>query len=351
MERGQRQVAQRMDNFFREFKAAGGMLDLLVLDLEKGFHWNRVRGNGPEWLRAIQTDPRFPSLAEDLGFDDLSLIKWGNDYSRKWDSVMRRRLDATMNAAVYGVARKYYPNLKASNYGSYVVEPEHAQPRSNSVRNYYETAVFGTHNSRQFYAFIASVGERKLDGRSALGDSPYAGVLLNINQLRSIMRSSTKPIHPWVAAYSWTDTGSNLKRRPVVSNTPYYDELMYHLALHGLDTFIYWNAKAWKPEQDPMKWAKSSDDLRLNRLLEVVNTRIAGVWKGAATSAPISWDADVIATGLEVDDRFVWRITFKPGIDSINASIDGRTITIEREANGVGAWFIHRADQEFSLNK
>jgi len=348
LQRGPAQVRAGLERFFGAFKAARGELDVLVLDYEAGYHWNRVRHFGAPWRTAVQADPRFPALAEELGFHDLGRIRWGNDEARQWDSVMRARVDRALEAAVFTPARKYFPHVAASNYGSYALKRQEATPNWAGLREYYETPGFGTHDSRQFYTWVPRTRPVRLDAGHTLKNAAFTGLLLDVNRLRAMKRSTRKPIHPWIAAFSWMET-EDPGRKPAVSNTPYYDELVYHLALHGIETYIYWNVRVWEEGQNPVHFSKPSDDRRLDHLLAELNERLRGRRRAVLDPSPVDWQAPVIATGMRVDDRVVWRLTFRENVERIRVVVDGEPVEVRREADRAGVWLEHRGDQRLSV--
>jgi len=331
---------ERFDRFFGEFKAAGGQMDLFLLDFEGGYsNWSLGGGKDKEPLfRAIQSDPRFAELARKLGFSDLMTVcHWpGKRAYLKWNAVMAGVVDAALEAGVFQPAKRHYPALLGSNYGSVVMTEANAVPDLNGHFQWSESDLMGTHQAPSFYTWIGQLGDRKLDGRQPFGRTPYAGLLLTLNTLRALQRSSDKPIMPWIAWQRYAGDGP--KSPPAtVANTPYYRELVYHLALAGCDTILFWNPHPWSKNQKPEDLSMPADELLLDGLLADCNRRLAADRRECLTTAALPWDAPLLVTGLRLDDRAVWRVTAPAGVTKVTVKVDDqpRELAIDDQA---GAW-------------
>lgn len=339
-EHGVAAVKRKMEAFFGAFRLAGGQADWLILDFEGGYsNWHL---GGPDKLaawQAIAADPRFPALAERLGFTDLaSVADWrsGRHYL-KWNAVTAGLVDAALNEAVFDVAREHFPDVQASNYGSVVMTEENAVPDLNGHWQWREGLPFGTHQAPSFYTTIGQLAARPLDGEKPFGNSPFAGLLLTMNELRAIRRSSAVPVTPWVAWARYTGDGPG---RPIatVGGTPYYRELIYHLALHDIDTYLFWNPHPWRADQRPEDLSMPADEELLDRLLAELGERLGDGQRGALTLEPIPWGAQVLVSGMKIGERCLWRVTLPDGTASVEVALGGQMVTVEPPAGEVGAW-------------
>jgi len=331
---------QRFTDFFTTFKQAGGRMDWFVLDFEGGYsNWHLGGGEAkePMW-RALQNDPRFPALAAKLGFDDLMTVCYypGKTNYLKWNAVTGGLKDAALQEAIFGPAAALFPGLQGSNYGGVQIDEANAVPDLNGHRQWSETALMGTHNAPSLYATIGQLGDRKLAGDQPYGRSPMAGLRLELQSVRAIQRCSDQPLSPWIAWQRYAGDGDN--RPPAtIGNTPYWHELVYHLALAGCDTYLFWNPHPWRPNQDPETLSTAKDEHLLDELLADLNVRLTGDVREALSKEAIPWDAKVLLTGLRVDDHTIWRLTVDEGITEVMATVAGRPVTIPIE--GVGAWY------------
>jgi hypothetical protein len=350
-EKGLEAVRVRFDDFFRHFKDAGGQMDLLILDFEGNFSNWAIGGveNKDHWL-AIQNDPRFPALATTLGFEELLTVAnffSGRSYL-KWNAVMAGVADDALNRAVFLPARKYFPGLRGSNYGSCVMTEKNAVPDLNGHMQWTETVPMGTYQAPSFYTWIGQLAGRQLDGKKPFGQSPFAGLLLTLNTMRAVCRSSPMPVTPWVAWQRYAGDGPGCPPA-TVANTPYYREMVLHLALTGSVHILFWNPHPWLPSQDPATMSLPRDEQLLDGILDQLTKALAGNEREALTLSPIPWDATVIATALRIDKRVLWRFTFAPEAHGVTATLDGRKLTIAPEPGEVGAWFSHPAAKRLVL--
>lgn len=340
----------RFTDFFGRFKAAGGQMDWFILDFEGGYsNWHLGGGEAkePMW-RAIQQDPRFAALAEKLGFDDLMTICYwpGKTNYLKWNAVMAGQKDAALQEAVFAPAAALFPDLQGSNYGGEQIDQANAVPDLNGHRQWSETALMGTHNAPSLYATIGQLGDRKLAGDQPYGRSALAGLRLSLQTVRAIQRCSDKPLSPWIAWQRYAGDGP--KSPPAtIGNTPYWHELVYHLALAGCDTYLFWNPHPWRPDQDPETLSTARDEHLLDDLLADLNERLRGEVREPLSTAAIPWDAMVLVTGLRVDDHVIWRLTVGEGVKEVRAKVGDQPVVIPIE--GVGAWYRTAAGQTLAI--
>jgi hypothetical protein len=336
---------ERFARFFAAFKAAGGQMDSFILDFEGGYsNWHLGGQEKLERWLAIQNDPRFGALAAKLGFADLRTVcQWaGRRHYLKWNAVMSGVVDAALQRAIFEPAAEAFPGLLGSNYGSVVIGEEHAVPDLNGHLQWAESTLMGTHQAPSLYTWIGQLGDRKLDGRTAFGRTPFAGLLLSLNTLRASQRSSPKPIMPWIAWQRYTGDGPQAPPA-TVANTPYWRELVLHLALAGCDTFLFWNPHPWTRGQDPDTLSLPKDELLLDGIVDDLNRRLAARTRTPLTLQAMAWDSQVLLTGLRLDGRALWRATVPPGCRLIVTEPAGER-EVALDEGGAGAWIETAAD-------
>ncbi len=338
LEHGTAFIRQRIEAFFTAYKNAGGRLDWLVVDFERGFSpW----GLDPQHIRAIQDDPRSPSLKQAMGIDDFeAVIKHKNPQVYAWDRHMRRLVYRGLHAALLEPIQRLYPDVKASNYGYFILTPDNAIPYTNGYRRS-NPFCFGTHNSQAYYGGIGRKG-KAIPGFIQLGSphadriSPFAVLRWHVNKVRGIRRSSDRPLVPWVAHKSF-EPG-------VFATNTYYEENIYHLALHGSEHFLFWNS-GWdrnKPNH-PGPRRTAADERLLNRLLEELNQKFGPAHRRCITIQPIDWDSPLIATGMQIGhDQVLWRVTAPPGTDAIRVDPQGHTLPLNGQP---GVWYVSTPGQ------
>ncbi len=347
-QRGLEATRFNVERFCQQFKEAGGDVNYVILDFEKGYRWPAIYKGGSERRRAIQNDPRFSSIATQLGYSDLSDVTGARRL--RWDAVMAGHRSFYMNQAFTDVVKEYFPEAIISNYQSFLIDEEHAVPHYAGRMEYRLGDGFGTHDAAKFYGIIKpGLARLRLDGTHPYGDSPFAGVLLYVNQMRAIRRSSDRPFHPWIVGYSQIRSSAvHLDRNMVISKSPHYDEFVFQIGIHGCREIICWNLKESTTNR-PGSYALPSDDVRLSSLLEEMNFKLAGEWGATVSIDPIPWDSKIIATGLHVDDRIVWRISVDEGIETVQVRIGNVVKELTPEPNRRGLWVEHPADQSLTI--
>jgi hypothetical protein len=140
----QRVVAQRMDGWFGGFKAEGGQVDVVMLDIESLiFGFGHVFGKGQNnsaIFQPWQKDPRWPQLLAELNakgaqygvsFDNMSKAadtaccnsggcQPGCDtrpqFYYVWNAVMAERVAKMINQSIYEPVAKHFPDVEMSNF-------------------------------------------------------------------------------------------------------------------------------------------------------------------------------------------------------------------------------------------
>ncbi len=347
-------VRERMTNFINAYADAGGTMDAFILDYESDLWWGlRVASQGQPAIDAIESDPRFPALAAELGFDDLNLIQDDNPQYIRWNQVMGGHFDAALQTAFYEPVRARFPNAVVSNYRSFSCDAANPTPWCTGVPDLRTTAGFGTHDARPYYGLISSeLADKKPDGTEhRVGSDAYAGLRLQVQHWRATDIASTRPMHAWVAGANNPPDEYPPQVARTLTNSPYYDEMIFQLGAGGCDTFLYWNPASWLPTHNPADWNRLDDQLRLDSCLRELN-EVLSQTPGAVvpTSGPKFGD-QVVATGRRVGDRMVWRFTFAPGVNSVVVTFtDGTTTTVTKEPNRAGAWLSYPATMTIKMN-
>ncbi len=311
---GAEEVAGRFDRFFRRYKEIGGKLDVFVLDYEAGMS-NWSFGSKPEPYAAIMADPRFPSVAEELGFSDLERVRrWRGkvDYCR-WNVLMRKRVADYISKAVYEPMRRHYPNVRMSNYNHrYGKRPFDCPDRNghNEDRFSIEGRMHvGTHQSASLYCAVDQIRRARLEpGEEPFGHGPWQGLLLGTNRMRSMVLSSDVPVMPWISHKAFA--------KSAVRGTDYYQELIFHVGLCNPDAILLWNPTSRKrlptessPEQDAL----------VSRCLKQLDEVVAFDDHQTLVRELSGWYDDYILTGMNAGGRSVWRFTSRSSKNAVLA--------------------------------
>lgn len=343
MEHGVAETRSRIAAIMNGLKAAGAQVDGVIVDNETTLDATHFMGR-PGSLWAIQSDPRWPSLAREMGLPAVVTgMSWGSPLYFQWTKAMASRFDKALNDAVYGPIRAAFPKAAVSNYCSGNIAASHAWPDLNGHVDVRTTAGFGSHDSHEFYGWMAP---GRL-GKVAVGsvESPqWVSLRLEVFKVRGMAASSTRPKHAWIGAKSWAGEAWG----PVsLREHAMWDELVIQLAMNGIEDFLHFSpylpADPWSPTA-AFTGQLERDHRALDAVLGEVN-RMIGTSSGRTliTTQP-SWGEKVIASGLRVGDEIVWRFSFEQGVNSVAVELsDGSTARIEREPGRCGAWFRHKA--------
>ena len=358
MDNGIAAVKARVTAMVAGLKARGVAPDGFILDNETTLHATHFMGTEGAFA-AVQADPRWATLSTQLGLPkDIaspSVMYWGSPAYYKWTDVMSARFDAAMNAAVYQPIRAAFPSAVVSNYMSSRVTSANVSPDITGKLDTYSTAGFGTHDTGEFYGMLtgmrmqAMVGSMNAMGSGA-GDA-WAAFRLEVHKVRGLMASSSRPKQAWIAARSWGDAWSEPGIQVGFASSPYWDEMVLQLGMHGISTFLNWNPDAWMESQDASAYNRASDRAALDGLLAELDARTGAAVGTSAVLKQPTWDDRVIATGRRVGSQMVWRFSFDEGIDSVQVSFtDGTTATVAPDAGRRGAWFSYPATKSMVMD-
>jgi len=320
LDNGIARIRERVERFFSAYKRVGGELDVLVLDYEGGLSNWHIGDNLARW-KAIENDPRFPEIADKLGFSDLTTVcEWWKQQGDarlnylRWNALMMQRVAEALNQAIYEPLRRYYPNVKVSNYGYCYYSSELGVPDLNGHKYYLfgHGAHVGTHQAPVLYACIGQLEHNPPEGLTAYPKTPFNAFRLSLNDMRCAAGSSDVPLYPWLAYRGWSESG--------VGNNDLYQELIFHAGLCGADAFLYWNPRPWLASQDPKQFTDDEQDKLFSDCLKQLDVLIGDPQRKTVSRGLVAWDANYALTGMRAKGRTVWRFT--PNLDDGTALED-----------------------------
>jgi hypothetical protein len=306
-------LKQGMQRFMYGFVEAGGELDYLILDFEGGLRTWEHCGTG--LFAAIAHDPRWSdpshgldgqSLEEKLAPHTIQRVCDRSNGSRgylRWNALQFEVTARALNEAIYDVAQEHFPEVEGSNYwhdGILEAEAKHAPDNNGHFQH--NPAIFGTHGSSSFYGNIRGLADksRSLGLAHPLGHHPFTALRWMVKRARAMWRSNDGQIMPWIAFESWVESE--------FPGTPYYEELIYHLALISSGPILLWNPHG----QDWNRYGVESgatQELRVDSLLHAAHAQMQGETR-LKTSDDIGWDSNVVATAVQrTTGESLWRIS------------------------------------------
>ena len=345
-------------SLFTRLRAAGAQIDGIAVDNETNLGAAFIVGE-PGTAAAIQSDPRWPALATTVGLPlTLSDMNWGTPLYFNWTDKMTGRFDSALNQAVFEPAKAIFPNASVSNYNSGKITNTNAWPDINGHLDRKTTPGFGTHDTHEFYGWLAPGRISKVKGTED-ASSAWLAFRLEIFKARGMIASSNRPRQAWIAAKSWP---GETWGKVALANTALWDELILQLGMHGFNTFL-----EFSPNTSELTLAENNsqrviDRAALDAALSELN-RVAGQAQGAPqlVSQP-TWNDRVIATGRSIvtspnsrsgnlNSDTLWRFSFDETISSVLLRFtDGSTKTLSAESGRYGCWYIQPAGKQLVLS-
>ena len=347
---GESALRIKMSAFFDSLLTAGAEIDSLVLDNETDLAADQFFGGNGDNFRAIQADSRFPALAARLGFSELNAddLLWGSTQYRRWSEILLADFDAAHHRAVAEPFLARWPSATVSNYGSAPISQSHPIPDVSGLATVRGGTGFGTHDSIEFYGLALQWLKRATFQGVPLSDTPFDMFRMNVHRFRSIASTSTKRMYPWIGSWG-LGTRQDTEFPSPLSLSNYWDENIIHLVMHGCDTLLLFNPRAWRPGDDASKFNLTSDQARLHDVVADLNIRLASATSSRWIQLP-SLNESVIATGRRVAGGTLWRFTFAPGVAGlVIARTDGSLLRVDPEPGHAGAWALEQDGQAFAV--
>ncbi len=385
-----------------EMFSAGGQIDYLILDWED---YNtlytierdlRILGHTlDDFRRAVVQDPRWPSLRRRLnraaaaaGYDttvvnfdaDLAdIADWNSGHSPKgwvWGRYMHSQIVDALNHIIYEPWAARYPNIKASDYQKYVSGPwpdyAHAtwsvdSPTVPLQVGTETTWVFGTHQAPEAYGRTELDGDRPMQIHLPAQDNPpqlplskwnpptnissqYAALIRTLRKVRGAIVGrpglETPPLMMWIAGDQydqslWVPAGG-------APDYQWFAEGMFHLGLHGVTTWLYWNTH---------RSVDGTGELRVTQIVDEIDQFVGGLSPDSVlVTSTVDWDRDrYLLSGRAAGEWDIYRFT--PGQEgSVVASApfrfrfadgqevvpvpDGARFEVANTMSGLGHWIV-----------
>ena len=333
------EVCRELDEVLFYYKRLGGKpIDAFVSDLESGMTiWNleafQIKGiiTLEEMFDGITEDPRYETELRPSIIEAGITLYEGNDHNELYNMYANRNLyghnspekadvykgvrwaqrrTAQYLNKVYDVLKKYYPDIKCSDYDCYEV----AQPNKKTTAHghmyglFSETvpveerefkSIMGTHSSWSNYGDVqAGLTSSPPPGYpyATYQNTPFNGILYQIISMQNAVtyREDSK-IQPWVGCYTFGY--ADLASYPA---TDWYDELIYQFAMGNPDPFLFFNVT---------KDVGINENEYFSQLLHDLDD-IAGFEDRKSLITELTpWDSHYILNGMNAGGKNIWRIT------------------------------------------
>lgn len=325
---GATELAVLLDEFFKEYSAIGGELDYIISDFERSLSIWALNAAGGEPISvkfdSIVNDPRYqteirPRL-EELGFvfpTDTSLNELyyvynlgsnapqdGTQLSHwKWNNLMEQRKDDYLNQAIFEPAKKYFPEIKYSNYNSMVKEEKYKIIDNLGTKHYLggdKPGQAGTHSSPSLYGGLQEqllTTQQPEDYPGEFLWTPFNSLLFNQQRYRpTVVSTEGHKVMPWVA---WR---GKVNQNVAFGDTDYFNENILHIGLGNPDPFLYFNNALTSTYTE-------KDDTIFSNLMFELDELVGFEDRKSLIDSTMDWGAKYILTGMEAGGRNVWRIT------------------------------------------
>lgn len=366
---GVAETERAYDDFFRRYHELGGQLDWFVLDTE---HGPDAEITSPERWAAVAADPRFAAMLAAMKLTSVEQITSDKPMSHVWWRYAEW-LSARYYERLMRVVRRYYPNVRCSDYGVAYHRPTGyvawgATREVGDIPGREGTHV-GTHQAPSLYGVITYLGGLEVDGRP-YGLGPFRSCMFACNLLReSLVQRPDVPLMPYLA---WRGYVSDWEQQPAaerppyssIGNTDYYQEVVFHAALGDPDAFIAWSAFRWREDQRPEDYCRTADMELLEQLMEQINGLVGFADRRTLVTAMTPVHQPYILTGCVAAGRSVWRLTPDPaagplevvpgaGADRpLTVRVGGHTVALaggevidpQPRLSSAGVWIVGPAD-------
>ena len=236
------------------------------------------------------------------------------------------------NEAVFDTIKKYYPDIKGSNYAAHTatgVVPVYNYQGSRTAPGTKGSRV-GTGCSPVHYGSLKMIETNPPIGYpfDTYPNTAYNQLLIEMIKTADIVASmGDLKLMPWVGVRSWVDTVASAAYCNHYG-TDYYIELILHCGLYDTDPYLIYNTEGTKQGDDFKELAKV-----FAQLGELVGFEDRKAIVPTVNQIP-SWDQRYILSGMTANGKGVWRITpdlYTPGVSMENfvaSSINGVTFKI-----------------------
>jgi hypothetical protein len=238
-----------------------------------------------------------------------------------------------MQYAVTNPVKQYFPNAAVTHYDNYLIDYVNFP-----VKNVYGDAVYadtvaGTHLNPVLYGWC----QNKLNDQFNNVINRYKIFMHDVDLMRATrLTTPTVPIRPYIAwaTYNWhrtegntglSETGPLQTGVDVATQTQYYREMLYHVALEGADEFVLF-AICPPYGATPINQLTSQADIDLlsnvlieldeivgygNRTPLLVSTMSHGLLPDdiATNPNPTYNNQKYVLSGMNAGGRNVWRVT------------------------------------------
>ena len=324
------------------------------------------------YFDALLLDPRssedkfdVPSLKTQIGnftWDNINCNATntcghnGNSDYQIWNKSVEKITTAAISKALLTPFKERYGvDARASNWESNITTLGDGYPEAYGHESYHDNifgdsaniVLYGWESQASSGVWCINTSDDTRVKRIQNAETPFTwhnnawnAFMVNVQCVRSVKRGLISrglyktSINAWIAAkerISWGDLKVGF------ANTEYYDEMVRHASLTGIEFFAFFNDEYWHPE-DAGHIAKRIEQFGvINAILVDINDKLDGYTPRTLDDSRVSYNCDYVMSGAPTaTGTYLWRVTPKFLTDEIFS--DG--VLVPKIGSQIGVWII-----------
>ena len=249
-----------------------------------------------------------------------------------WNKSIEKISTAAFSEVFLTPFQQRYSNIvskvRSTNYESNITRPNDGYPDINGHESYHDN-LFGDSASIALYGlFNSSSDVWGISGDSNLAriptgqptftwhGNPWNAFMISIQGVRSSRRGfnfnnkQNNSIFVWIAPKDFKEL--NTSTLVGFNNSPYWDEMVRHSALTGVEVFGFFNGLEATTTSDTDKAKRIEQFGVINDILVDINRELEGYTPISLDTTRISYNSEYVISGApKLNGKFLWRVTPK----------------------------------------
>lgn len=326
-------------------------------------------------VRYTKTYYGAPSLSSQLGgitWDSINCnannsCGFSSDYL-VWNKSVEKISTAALSEALLTPFQQRYasvPNeFRAMNYESNITVLDDGYPGVDGHDSYHDNLfgdsanihLYGRFNPQSNVWCIDPANTTKLkritSGQTpfrwddpAATNGPWNAFMVSVQGVRSIKRGlksrglDNTSIIPFIATRDWAgvDPAGTSLARVGFANTQYYDEMVRHASLTGVELFGFFNGLEFTTTSESDKAQRIVQFGVINAILVDINYKLGGYTPTTLDDSRVSYNSNYVMSGAPTKDgKYLWRVT--PKVSTNNIYLDFNPVP--KFGTEIGVWII-----------
>lgn len=281
-----------------------------------------------------------------------------------WNKSVEKIATAAFSEALLTPFQERYANVpnefRAMNYESNITILGDGYPDVNGHNSYHDNLfgnsanihLYGRQNPGSNVWCIDLVDDTKLK-RIESNETPFAwfttasngpwnAFMISVQGVRSVKRGlmdrglTNTSINAWIAPKDWAgvNNGSGLVG---FVNTQYYDEMVRHVSLTGIEVFGFFNGLQFTTTSLNDRAQRRVQFGVINAILVDINDKLGGYTPTTLDDTRVSYNCQFVMSGAPTKDgTYLWRVT--PKVSTLNIYSDFNLVP--KIGTEIGVWII-----------